>query len=242
MRKPLIGLTSHRKIEDGGSSALIWWQPYVRAVVRAGGLPVLIPFDLDQTDLSDFADRLDGLLLCGGGDVDLDLCRGEVHPKIDLVDLERDRIELALANFVLSRGVPVLGVCRGHQILNIALGGSLFTHLADQLPGAMKHDYFDEERVLRDHLAHFVKIAPHSRLAGIFGCDEIMVNSLHHQGIKDIAPDLIPTAWAPDGLVEGVELKDHPFAVGVQWHPECLVEVAEMHHLFRAFIAASNLN
>ena len=142
----------------------------------------------------------------------------------------RDRAGLAGARPAL----PFLGICRGFQVMNVALGGTLYTHIQDQLPGALEHSH---EKFREEH--HFVSIDPDSLLECITGTNELAVNSLHHQGISRVAPALIPTACAPDGLVEGVELRAHPFGLGVQWHPEHLTDRGEMAALFKALVEAA---
>jgi putative glutamine amidotransferase len=152
------------------------------------------------------------------------------------VDADRDDIEYALLQLAVNEGKPFLGICRGFQVVNAALGGTLFTHIEDQKPGAIKHDYFPDWP--RNYLAHQVDIEKGSRLAEILGATEIQVNSLHHQGADKIAPSLKIVAHASDGLVEGIELPGHPFGFGVQWHPEWLTDRPEVQQLFKAFVGA----
>jgi putative glutamine amidotransferase len=135
---------------------------------------------------------------------------------------------------------PFLGLCRGLQVLSVALGGTLWQDVADQRPDSVKHDYFPNGGWTRDHLAHDVEIAAGSRLGDAIGTGSIAVNSLHHQGIRELGSRLVPTAIASDGLIEGAELEDHPFAVGVQWHPEAFERHAQsVGHLFDEFVAAA---
>jgi putative glutamine amidotransferase len=132
-----------------------------------------------------------------------------------------------------------LAICRGLQLFNVALGGSLWEDVTDSMPGAITHDYFGQGQ--RDYLAHEVTVSPDSLLAAALQSNgSIAVNSLHHQGIRQLAPSLVPVAWAPDGLVEAIEYPDHPFAVGVQWHPENLLQAEpRMRLLFRGFVQAA---
>jgi putative glutamine amidotransferase len=153
-------------------------------------------------------------------------------------DTDRDRVEMEVVRLALAREMPLLGICRGHQVLNVALGGTLWADVPSQMPGGLAHD-FDKTHP-RDYEAHTVEIAPDSRLAEILGCKVTAVNSLHHQGVKELAPGLRVSATAPDGLVEGIELPDHPFALSVQWHPEWLVPAsAPMMQLFTRFVQAA---
>jgi putative glutamine amidotransferase len=133
-------------------------------------------------------------------------------------------------------GKPILGICRGAQVMNVALGGTLYTHIIDQLPGAIDHDYPGN---MRKVIVHPVNVDETTRVAEIFGETLLKVNSLHHQGLKDIAPPLRVAGHAPDGLVEIVEIPDHPFAVAVQWHPEWLTDQQSTRNLFRAFVDAA---
>jgi putative glutamine amidotransferase len=237
MTLPLIGITTTRMTNptplpsDGVNEA------YIMAVRNSGGLPVLIPVAHGSQDALHLAQRLDGVLLTGGGDMEPGLFNGKPHPRIYDIDPDRDRLEIELVRALIEKGVPFLGICRGCQVINVALGGSLYTHIEDQKPDALKHDYFPD--FPRDHLAHQVNVKPASRLASILGSLALPVNSLHHQGIDQIALGLTATASAPDGLAEAVELSDHPFALAVQWHPEWLQQYPPMRKIFEAFTEAA---
>jgi putative glutamine amidotransferase len=155
------------------------------------------------------------------------------------VDEARDEIEIALAQYVVKSGQPFLGICRGAQVVNVALGGSLYTDIPDQFGRSLRHDWFPKIR--RDHLAHTVAVDPGSRLAEILGTRNVEVNSIHHQAVQQAAPGLIVTGHAPDGLVESLELEGHLFGILVQWHPEWLPGQEPMQRLFHAFVAAAGL-
>lgn len=238
MKPPLIGITTTRERSKHNTPITCVTEAYVQAVVRAGGMPVLIPSAVLESDWAHLRKRLDGLLLSGGGDLDPVYFNGEPHPRVYGVEPERDRLEMALARLAVETGWSLLGICRGTQVINVALGGTLYTHIADQHPNALRHDYFTN--VPRDYLAHPVRIDSQCRLAAILGETAPQVNSLHHQGIQKLAPGLVACAWAPDGLVEAVELPQHPFALGVQWHPEWLPDAPPMQALFKAFVLAAN--
>jgi putative glutamine amidotransferase len=234
--KPLIGITTNQ-------SHNVYWQPtvmvmqsYVNAIVQAGGVPVLIPSLITEDGWDAIYSRLDGILFSGGGDVGLEHFPGQPHSRIDDVDPARDAIELNLVNAAASNGKPFLGICRGCQVVNVALGGTLYTHIPDQLPNALDHDYPGNKRTI---LVHELKIEEGTRLADIYGEPIINVNSLHHQGLKDIAPSLRASGHAPDGLVEAIELRDHPFGIAVQWHPEWLTDQESTRNLFRKFVQAA---
>ncbi len=233
--RPLIGITT-RNGKDADKHPLTALQnSYLNAVRQAGGLPIPIPNALEEDELADLYARLDGILLSGGGDIDPETFGGESHPRVDGVDPSRDFTELFLMRAAAQDGKPALGICRGAQLMNVALGGTLYTHLYAQLPGALDHAYPGN---LRRVIVHEVKVEANSRAAQIFGETLLNVNSLHHQGIKDLAPSLRATGCAPDGLTETVELRDHPFGLAVQWHPEWLTDQLPMRRLFRAFVEA----
>lgn len=236
MPSPVIGITTGYSKNADGLPGIYLLLAYVRAVQEAGGLPVLLPSDLAESDWETVYARLDGILFSGGGDISLEHFDGSPHPRICEVDPRRDALELALARRSTEEGKPFLGICRGCQLVNVALGGTLFTHIYDQLPGALDHAYPGNMRTV---LAHPVRLETGGRLAHIVQTEQLMVNSLHHQGLKKLSPDLRPLAWAPDGLVEAIELPHHPFGLAVQWHPEWLTDRRESRHLFKAFVDAA---
>jgi putative glutamine amidotransferase len=217
---------------------------YVRTLAEAGGVPLMIPLMPDDEESTRaMYDALDAIFLPGGADLD-PASYGEPRlPGCDRSDALRDQLELMLVRWALEDGKPVLGVCRGLQILNVAAGGTLYQDIATQMPDAVKHDYFPGQGHPRDYLAHSVELTvPGSRLSALCGAGELRVNSLHHQGIKQLGAGLIVTAVAEDGLVEAVERHpaDDHYVVAVQWHPEALYHVdACARALFDTFIAAA---
>jgi putative glutamine amidotransferase len=233
MSKPLIGITTRNTKDSDGHPALMILHSYINAVLGAGGLPVHIPSILPEDDLRQLYSRLDGILFSGGGDISLDYFPGSDHPRVDGIDEARDTTEINLMRAAVEDKKPLLGICRGVQVMNVALGGTLYTHIPDQLKGALDHDYPGN---LRRTLVHPVNIDEESRTAEIFGETLLHVNSLHHQGLKDIASGLRVAGKSPDGLVEAVELPDHPYAVAVQWHPEWLTNQPAMQRLFKVFV------
>jgi putative glutamine amidotransferase len=237
MTFPLIGITTAHIPSKTDLPLVAVNTAYTQAVARAGAAPVLIPLGLPGDILGDILARLDGILFTGGGDVETRRYGGEDHPRVGDVDTDRDRVEILLVEEVTRRGVPFMGICRGIQVINVALGGTLYSDITDQHPGALKHDYFPDWP--RDYPAHVVEIAADSRLASILGAQRLEVNSLHHQAVRQPAPSLRVLAHAPDGIIEAFELPDHPFGLAVQWHPEWLQEHEAMRTLFRTFVEAA---
>jgi putative glutamine amidotransferase len=245
--RPIIGIPTQTLQSLGGISAAIppsWVmsQRYVQTLTNAGALPWLVPL-VDEDTLRGIYESLDAIFLPGGADIDPMSYGTSPHATCDKTDRERDRVELALAKWAIADGKPVLGVCRGMQLINVAMGGSLYQDLATQFPNGIKHDYFPfgGHGHTRDYLAHDVRIADDSRLARLFGADTIKVNSMHHQGVRAIAGGLVPTAHAPDGLMEALEGPGPAYLLAVQWHPEALTERDEgTRRLFAEFVEAAN--
>lgn len=237
MSKPLIGITTYNGKTPNNNPITAVQHSYIRAVTQAGGLPVLIPSILSEQDFYDLYSRLQGVMFTGGGDVSLKYFDGTDHVRITGVDENRDMTEIFLLRKAVQDGKPLLGICRGVQVMNVALGGTLYTHIPHELKGALDHDYPGE---MFPALVHDVNVDETTRAAGIFGETLLHVNSLHHQGLKDIAPGLKVAGHAPDGLVEVVEITGHPYALGVQWHPEWLTDQPVMRRLFKSFVDAAN--
>lgn len=236
MAAPLIGITTDRMVRDSGLLQQGITQAYIEAVYQAGGCPVLIPLGGPEAMYAELAQRLDGLLFTGGGDVHPAAYASQPHPKVAYVDEDRDRVEIALLHLAIERRLPFLGICRGLQVINVALGGSLFEDIVAQRPDSLKHDY--SPGYPRNYLAHSVDIQNGSRLEQVLALQQAQVNSLHHQAVRRLAKGLTATASAPDGVVEALELEDYPFGMAVQWHPEWLREHLCMRALFRTFIQA----
>jgi len=239
---PIIGCTTYRKIsnQEPPIEILGLMPAYVSAVSAAGGVPVLIPLGLDDAALLTIFERIDGLLLPGGGDIDPVEYHGNGHQKVAAVDPDRDRVEFLLARTAVARQKPMLAICRGIQVLNVALGGSLYEDISAYVPTDIRHDNFQSKP--RNYLAHQVTVQPDSMLARQLGKTETAVNSLHHQSIRKLAPELTETAVAPDGIIEGVEIPGHPYALAVQWHPENLIhDDLAMLALFKGLVRAAGV-
>jgi putative glutamine amidotransferase len=215
-RPPVIGITTYAP--DGDPPAFSLPTGYVRAVVFAQGIPILMaPISGDPDPM---LDRVDGLMLAGGGDVDPALHRGGEHPAVYGVSRERDEFEIALVRRALERGDrPFVGICRGMQVLNIALGGDLELHIPDRRGEAVVH-----RLPPRVPTRHTVQLDSHGPLAEIYGRQELEVCSWHHQEVGRLGRGLRPVAHAPDGVIEGLVHDDHPLALGVQWHPELQID------------------
>ncbi len=231
MTRPAIGITIGYD-EDRPDRHLLR-EDYVKSVAAAGGLPyVLAP--VAEADVAALLSRLDGLVLTGGSDVDPVLYGAAPHPKLGPLFRERDDFELALCREAVRRDLPTLAICRGHQVLNIATGGTLIQDLpSEPSGGSVDHDP-DTERASR---VHDVRILEGSRLRRLLGKESVAVNSFHHQAVRDLGTGLQATAWAPDGVVEGVEDPSKRFLVGVQWHPESFWRESEgFAPLFRGLV------
>jgi putative glutamine amidotransferase len=205
---------------------------YMRAVELAGGLPVVLP-PLGHDTIAPLLDRLCGVCLSGGPDIDPEGYGEPVrNPSLGTTEPDLDSYELALAQLADARGMPVLGICRGSQAINVARGGTLHQHLGDLTDGSIQHRQTARGRVQ----THRVRIAPDTRLARTMGVIEAAVNSFHHQAVDRLGDRLRAAAWAPDGVIEAVEDDSDGMFMGVQWHAESLVEFTEELALFRALV------
>lgn len=237
MFAPLIGITTYHQTHSSGFPLISIAEVYIQAISQAGGIPVAIPLGLSDEQILGLLPRLGGILLSGGGDIDPNRFGAYSHPAITAIDPDRDRVEIQLVQHAIQQNKAILGICRGIQTLNVALGGTLYTHIPDQHPNALHHAYL--EGCPRSYLAHQVHVQPGTHLLEILSVPDLPVNSMHHQGINHLAPNLIATAHAPDGLIEAVELKGYHFGLAVQWHPEWLTDQACMRALFRTFVEAA---
>ncbi len=241
--RPIIGIPTQTQEPLAGGLPRCWImsQRYIRVLTSVGAVPWLIPLlHEDSATLREIYDHLDGLFLTGGVDMDPE-SYGELRGEgCGPTDPARDQTEVTLVRWAVRDHKPVLAVCRGIQVVNVACGGTLHQDLAAD-ETRIKHDYWPTNdgypRNLRSHTA---RVEAGSRLADILGEQPVPVNSMHHQGIKALAPGLRATAFAPDGLIEGVEAENGHFLIGVQWHPEELVERdPAMLRLFQAFVNSS---
>ena len=228
--RPLIGITTYHR-ETSGRERFSLPSAYVDSVRRAGGLAVLLT--PGETEPGELLERLDGLVLAGGGDLDPKSYGGDVHTHTYSVSPERDLFELALLRGVLESGMPALAICRGMQILNVALGGGLHGHLPDVVGETVVHRSSQTEAA-----AHPVRLEAGSRLSASIGGPQLAaVPSWHHQALDRLGAGLEPVAWAPDEVVEAVELRGEPQLVAVQWHPELAGPTPAGGGLFEALVA-----
>jgi len=234
MRKPLIGLTPAHDIESGDVKAR---PTYMRALKAAGAIPVVMPLDASEEDLKQLSKDMDGFLFTGGPDVHPFLFGEETQAHCGNVSPARDQMEISLLPMIMELRKPVLGICRGIQVLNIALGGNIW----QDIPSQVTRDFplAHSQPFSYDMPCHTVALTESSLLARISESSSIKVNSMHHQAVRDLAPGLIASACSPDHLIEALEMTDYPFFIGVQWHPEYLWEKnKEAFRLFQTFVKA----
>jgi putative glutamine amidotransferase len=242
--RPLIGVStsevrvqeSARPLPEGDppQREMVLGMVYAAAVQRAGGIPVVLP-PIPPGDVPALLERLQGVCLSGGPDLDPSAYHARARSELGPVEPELDAFELALARAADAAGLPVLGICRGCQVLNVARGGTLHQHLPAVTDGLFHHRQTEPGRVT----THTVTVAPGSRLAAIVGSGELEVNSFHHQAADRLGDRLRPVAWSPDGVVEGIEDAEANLYLGVQWHAEGLIGRPEHEALFEALVDAA---
>lgn len=232
MQKPMIGILPLIDMEKDS----YWMLPgYMEGIEAAGGIPVMLPLTEDETILERLAESFDGFLFTGGQDVSPELYGEEVLPECGECSPERDAMERILLEKILMSGKPLLGICRGIQLLNAALGGTLYQDLPAQHPGEINHHMMPPY----DRAVHKVTLKPSAPLYEILGAGEIAVNSYHHQAVKELAKALEVSAVSEDGLVEGVYMPDKKFVMAVQWHPEfSYLKDENARKIFETFVKA----
>jgi putative glutamine amidotransferase len=247
MSKPMIGVTvseirakeDAQRVRHGEptQTEMTLGLSYMRAVELAGGLPVALP-PLASENVNPLLEQLSGLLLTGGPDLDPACYGAEPDPELGPIDHDADVFEIELCRQADRRGLPILGICRGAQVLNVARQGTLFQHLPDVTSGVVEHRQSEPG----NRTTHEVRVSPDSGLAQTTGGGPVNVNSFHHQAIDRLGLDLRAVAWAKDGVIEAVEGPDGHFVLGVQWHAETLVDKAEQLALFERLVAAAELS
>lgn len=235
--KPVIGITTFFEQKPNKIYCAVS-RNYVRSIIMAKGLPVLLPICNDSSSIEDYIDRLDGLVLTGGEDVSPFFYGENPIKEVDHFSRVRDEFEIGLFTSALKKNIPVLGICRGIQIMNTALGGTLYQDIFSQVKNCLGH--FPKKMPV-DQLYHTVDIKKESILYKVFKKERIKVNSYHHQSIKSLAKDFRVSALSSDGIIEGIEHKNKTFAIAAQWHPEDLTKKhAEFIKLFKALTDASS--
>jgi len=241
-QRPLIGITSLALRENDWTelSLGLWkdclFRDYTLSVAAAGGIPVGIPIINDKDLIADMLTRLDGVILTGGPDIYPYLYGEEMQPGIGNSDHLSDRMEIEIARHCLGNQKPTLGICRGIQVMAVAGGGSLIQDIKSEIKNPLCH----WQNSTKDTFAHQVEVAENSKLVRIVGSDKMWVNSHHHQAIRAVPDELVVTAHSSDGVIEGIEHLQHPFYVGVQWHPEGTTFVDKPSlSLFEALVKAS---
>lgn len=233
MKQPVIGLTLSKTKLAGNPENFITTD-YAQAIIMAGGIPRLIPNNSTDEELEEFRGMCDGILLSGGGDIHPKFYGEQKRTETGNINTARDQVELKLISMALASNWPILGICRGHQMLNVALGGTLIQDIPAESPSEIQHQ---AEGIFP---AHMIIPESGSKLSQILKQNCIQVNSRHHQAIQKLAANLRVTARASDGLIEGIELPEHRFFIGVQWHPENLCQEYEEHlFIFQSLIAAA---
>lgn len=242
--KPLIGITCSLGLgiysltmENMPQEQHRMNDSYVKAVIQAGGIPVVIPAYEDISLVKSVIERLDGVVLSGGGDVNPDLYSRRANAHLGSVSPRRDAVEMAIARYVIREtDKPLLGICRGVQVMNVAMGGDLYIDLPDE--GKLAHSLTMYPRY---QVTHDITVAENTRLAYIMGAGTNRVNSFHHEAVKKLAePFVVSAVSVPDDVIEAIELPGERFVVGVQWHPEELTARAEARQLFKSFVAAAS--
>lgn len=217
-RKPIIGMIAAANPKYFPNKH-VTNTAYIDAIIAAGGTPILIPADADPARAAEYIPLLDGLLIPGGEDVTPALFGQDPLPSVTYVLEDKDRMEMALVRLATERGLPVFGICRGIQLMNVCFGGTLYQDLPTQVPGCMGHS---QDSAIRSQLTHHVQVTPGSLMEELLGTEPLSVNSYHHQAVKDLAPGFTATVTAADGVIEAIEDPARNL-YAVQWHPEELI-------------------
>lgn len=233
MTLPVIGITT--MIEPDGDLHL---RPsYINAIADLGGTPILLAKNENDHAIKEQISRIDGLYLTGGTDINPSTYGEEPHPKLGVVEIGRDEYEIKLIKHALERGVPIIGICRGSQLLNSINGGTMYQSLEDQYEGELLQHM---QNSARDYLQHTIHVEPDTKFHKIVGVDKFQVNSFHHQANHKLADEFVLAASAPDGVVEAIEFKTDQFVLGLQFHPEDTYKISEPHRkILEAFIQAA---
>lgn len=233
--KPFIGVTPSMEIDE---SYYMIANANIKAILKAGGIPIVLPYYNGEADIKQIVEKIDGLLATGGYDIDPTLFGEEPHPKLGTIIPKRDTFEIALIKEMLANNKPILGVCRGSQVLNIATGGDMYQDIYTQY---QDHELLQhQQKAPLSHGSHYVNVTPGSLLAKITNTHKLRINSRHHQANRNVVAPFQVSGTASDGIIEAIESKEHHFALGLQWHPENMLEADDeaSWKIFRAFIRA----
>jgi putative glutamine amidotransferase len=245
MKKPLIGVTAgeiYNRERPWGPKIYGQSFTYTDSIVKAGGLPVIIPLTDDMSIIDEFCGRIDGLMMSGGNDIDPKMYGEKPRVKLDELSDLRDNMEKRMLDNALENKTPILGICRGLQMINIYFGGTLYQDIKTDLPDALNHEASTESKNLEDK-AHTLQIEKTSKLFEILGTESLESNTHHHQAVKKLGKGLKVTARTEDGIVEGLETDDDRFIIAVQSHPESLGSVIPTWgNLFEAFTQKARAN
>ena len=233
MMKPVIGITC---LHDWAEGRHRQNDTYINSISKAGGIPILLPCLKDANDIESHLTLIDGLVVSGGPDADPLYFDAEPEAGLGAVNPDMDAYEIPLIQKALELDMPILGICRGEQMLNIAAGGTLIQHIHATVPGALKH----RQEAPRHYPTHSIQVSADTKLAAMLGAGSLRVNTFHHQSVRDLAPGFVASAAAPDGIIEAIESNTHSYAVGVQWHPEGMWNASFNYDgLFDGFIEAA---
>lgn len=240
MSKPIILIPT--PVQDPEMRRFAMGKNYIRSLVECGAVPVMLPTSLDLQAVREMYERSDGVLLAGGSDIDPAYFGEEKHPETYGIDAERDRVEVALTQWAMQDDTPAFSICRGIQVANVALGGTLIQDIPSQWKSAIALEHRGHKiGAARDQILHNVCVEPNCKLAAIIGAGDVATNSFHHQAVGRVADGLVITSRAPDGIIESVEAPDKRWFIGVQWHPEEMTEGRpDMMALFQNFVDASS--
>ncbi len=233
MRKAIIGITAN---QDKDYKEYRLNKSYSQAIISAGGLPVILPVISDETIIKEYIKEIDGLLLTGGADPDPLIYGENPLPYTGYINPIRDSFELEIFKYAFQEKLSILGICKGIQIINIAMGGTLYQDLDSQREGVIKHN----QEAPSWYPTHSVNIEADSYLNQIVKQERIKVNSIHHQSIKDVSSKFLVSAKAEDGVIEAIEIRKKRFVMGVQWHPETMWKNSqENFNIFKEFVSQS---
>jgi putative glutamine amidotransferase len=236
MAKPLIGICPNIRPTRNRGDAYFLLASYVELVSRSGAMPAILPLVSTLEEAREAVGRFDGLVLTGGQDLDPTRYGQSARHPDQLGSGARNASDLYFARAAQERGTPTLGICLGVQVMNVEFGGTLLQHIPEDLPGALAHEEDDEDKNAPEHA---VALEPGTLLARVLGDGTGLVNSFHHQSVDRVAPGFRVAARSPDGVIEAIERTDHPFYVGIQWHPERMPDAQSTRRLMGAFLDAA---